>query len=214
MNILQMHEQFNILRDLYKAPYYDKDEIDVFLNSAISAFVVSSIPDPKKRNANVESQKTFDQISTIITTQKVIAFITANVTDMVELASCYFVKNQDFEFYYSSTCVINGKQASITTIDYNQITGLIDDAFNQPSNNEVKIVFFENRIYIISENVPDKFLLHYVKKPNIVSLDNSIDCNLPDSTHDKICHMAVQLSCGGSNLTELYKIQENETTKR
>lgn len=215
MNIQEMHDTFRGLRDLYKAPYYEHDEIDIFLNSAINAFVVNQIPDPKKGRISVESQKTWDQISTLVTSQKVTAFTSGNtVTDVVDLASCSFTKNNDYWFYYASTCVINGNRAGINIIDYNQISSLADDAFSGPNDDDIDIVFVGSDIYIISKTIPQRFNLLYVKKPIKVSFDGNVSCNLPESSHDRVCHMAVQISCGGSNLNELYKIQENEVNKR
>jgi hypothetical protein len=215
MTIAEMHDTIKTLRDLYKAPYYDANEIDIFINSAISAFILSSIPDPKKgQKQNVESQKTWDQLATLITNFTTTSFTTVGVNDVVFLATSSFAKPSNFQFYYAASCIIGNKQAVVNVVDYNELSGLIEDAFNEPNDLEVKLIFINNQIYIISKTVPAKIILYYIKEPNIVSLDNGIDCNLPKSVHDKICHMAVQISCGGSNLLELYKIQENEITKR
>lgn len=217
MTIQEMHDLWDVLRDFYKAPYYEGEEKDFFINSAIHAFVVGTIPSGENRKAKVGGQKKLDQISSLITTSKKLTAAldtTSAVKDVVEIACASFDKPADFWFYSSLTCIIGSTKPEVNIVDFDELSSIPSDSFNGVSDKIVRLCFIENKIYIISTTPPTSLILYYIKHPAKVSLSAPTQCNLPSSTHDRIVHMAVQLSCPGSNLMEMYKAQENEIQKR
>lgn len=214
MTIAEMQDRFMVLRDLYKAPYYEPNERDSFINSAISAFVTGSIPSELTERKKKENQKLWDQISTLIRVSKETSFTTAGVSDNIPMAKCSFTKPTDFWFFYGAICIISGEATPTSMLTFNELTNINQDSFSQPSDSNVGMIAMEDKMYLICDTVPDSFYLYYIKKPAVVNFQTSTHCDLPLSTHDKICHMAVQLSCGGSALFDLYKIEENEVNKR
>lgn len=217
MTIQEMHDLWDVLRDFYKAPYYEGEEKDFFINSAIHAFVVGSIPSGDRRKVKIGNQKLSDQISSLATVSKKLTAnldTTSAVKDVVEIACASFDKPANFWFYSSLTCKIGGASPEVNIIDFDELSSIPSDAFNGVSDKTVRLCFIENKIYIISITPPTSLILYYIKNPAKVSLSAPTQCDLPSSTHDRIVHMAVQLSCPGSNLMEMYKAQENEIQKR
>ena len=218
MNSTQMRNTIETLRDLYKAPCYDNDELEVFINSAISAFVNRCIPSDKGDNyiKQLESQKTWDQISTLVSsvTKTGVDVVTGNqATAILDYATAYIEKPTNYWFYYLGRAKINNKYAKLIPMTYSEINNAVEDGFNYPDDDNVLCTFVGNKIVICSKTAPTEVKLIYIQEPAKVVI-GSVDCNLPASTHDEICHMATQLSAGGSALWELYKIQENEISKR
>jgi hypothetical protein len=218
MNSTQMVEQIEVLRDMYKAPYFDPTEYEVFINSAISAFVSRAIPSDKGENyvKHIEGQKTWDQISTLVTPASITGVnIISGVgaTNVLDYATAYVEKPSDYWFYYFARVKLNGKFTKVIPMSYSEINNAQEDGFNYPDDDNVLSTFVQNKIVICSKTIPTEVRLYYIAKPTKVQIGVT-NCNLPESTHDEICHMAVQLSCGGTAAYELYKVQENEINKR
>jgi hypothetical protein len=209
MTTAEMIETIEGLRDLYKAPYYDPLEYELFINSAIDSFIGSNIPDGKKYTP--QSQKSIDRLATLITSLKVTSFTTAGVSDQIDLSIGKFAKPANYAYHYSASAKVNGVRVSAEPQDYDSLNAIEKDAF---AKEKVLMVYLGSDIHIVYKSLPQSLNLLYIRNPAKVSVAGNINCDLPESTHLLICHMAVQLSAPGSNLIEMYKIFENENNKK
>ena len=114
----------------------------------------------------------------------------------------------DDDVYFASIANIGqnfpGISKPIKYIQHDDILGLLNDPFNKPNASNVLAVFDTSYINIYSleenadmgnqsnvEHLPYSVKLKYLRRPQIVSLENDVSADLPEHTHEEIVAMTV-----------------------
>lgn len=191
MTTADMIKEFNILKDLYQAPYYDIDDILLFLNDGASAFVDGFYPLQVGTAAKFQkNQRSTDSIYTLIKTQS-LTVATASVSDLHTRAIAYIELPSDYRHF--ETCEIKfgtDYPNKITVENYDTINQLFSDPFSVPNNTDnVYLCWHSNKILIFAASVPTTFKLIYCKNP--ATITTLVNCDLPILAHKAIVKMAV-----------------------
>ena len=82
---------------------------------------------------------------------------------------------------------------SCRLVQHDDIFKLIEDPFNKTKYSSPLTVMRDKRLDIYSDDtfITDKVRITYLKRPEIVDLGNQVNCDLPESTHEEICKLAV-----------------------
>ena len=94
-----------------------------------------------------------------------------------------------------------------------QIYSLLNDPFNTTKYDDPIADFNENQINIYTDNtfIVDKLFLNYIRHPKKVNYNKSINCELPQHTHEEIVDGAVRLILGTiDSMGPEYKAQQLE----
>jgi hypothetical protein len=222
MTIQEIHNRLRENLPFNRYDDFEAEELDGYINEAIDLFVsqrFNKFLEVSRQNLGFEEvQKRLDDLRTLLVTRHSISPIEINTT--FNFASGQFPNNYRFlvsnitEVYYSSCKEIGYTltpdftldEASLTNgankISKNRLksTEVLDDDlsisfskthFNSPiarvRDNFIE-VYFENKKFI-----PKKIYINYIRKPQVVNLSLSRNCDLADHTHREIVKMATDI---------------------
>lgn len=204
MTIQEMHQLFRVVGQqmgMQTIRAILPEEIDVFLNMAINEkirYVLSSnvINDESKilNNADISP---INYLKTLYQTEYLDGAIIEN--DIIET-----MKYQDDKVMFYTSFAIKYKNNIIKNariIEPDKLYNVISDYCSSPSKEYPIVVLSPKptgeaiiRIYIGEDNKDDVVgaYANYIKNPNTVSLEENVDCDLPEYTHNEIVQLAVQ----------------------
>ncbi len=196
MTTQEMIIQFNTLKDLYQAPYYDTDDILLMLNRSALAFVDALYPHENTRTlmgSHGGVQRSTDSIHTIIETEANIA-ITTPSTAFHSRAKAHIELPEDYRHFETLELKWGTTYPNkITVKTWDEINQVFADPFSTPNNTEnVYLVWHGSKILLFSATAPTWASLIYCKHPAEISL--STDCDLPELVHPEIVKLAVKMA--------------------
>ena len=82
---------------------------------------------------------------------------------------------------------------SCRLVQHDDIFKMVDDPFNKTKYSSPLTVMRGQRIDIYSDDIflTDKIRLTYLKRPQAVNIAEDLGCDLPESTHEEVCKLAV-----------------------
>ena len=196
-------------------------ELDVYLNNAIASFVKDRIEplSNRFRRGFESSPKRLADLNTLVSYKTKDALYRG---DVQSIEVDYIERPDDYLYLLSigsvilkqgdiTTEMIDGKIkrrvvsvkkthiAQAKYIPHDDINIILEDPFNKPSKEGVVYNEFGDgfSIYTPQNCVVDTALITYLKQPATVFYDvdtssNSVDCDLPEQTHDEIIALAVK----------------------
>jgi hypothetical protein len=202
MTIANMHSEFRILLDKgdsFDAPDFLPEEIDAFINMAISKFVTKRMFGNNIRRTNFEEdQKRRDDLRTLI--------VTSTLTGGVFVAgeskpnALFFELPENYRHTINEEALVEDRRVSVKPITHDHYNKIIDDPFNKPEEYTVyKLGYggdggsgsgYAELICGEGQTVSD-YYLRYIRHAATVVLSDAIDCDLPELTHREIVRMAV-----------------------
>jgi len=199
MDIQEMHNRFGLLTDRYGTPGFEPEEIDMFLNIAITGAISSRLKpleDPEQKSKFEYNQTLIDELSSLVETTEPVISKNTDMAGFNKDAKCRFIKPDDYRNYLSSKVIISGNRVKAEVITVDQSEANSDDALNEASNSYPFLIFQKNSILLLCENAANVtgLDLTYLKIPDTVSLSGNVDCNLPVNLHDEIVMLAYNLA--------------------
>lgn len=207
MTISEMHTALDLELDKTSAldlPVFTSTEKDFWINSAIKKFVKTRYSGFNvKKQGFEETQKRIDDLRTLIITED----LTLATTEAMYPNGYNFELGNPYWFTIAEEATItmddteDEKRVGVIQGDQNSYRRMIDDPFSEHIvhyNNAKPIrLFYENSVELISDGnyTVDTYHLTYLQEPTEVdSTDgDTVDCNLPDHTHDEIVKMTANM---------------------
>lgn len=194
MTIQEMHQLFRVVGQqmgMQTIRAILPEEIDVFLNMAIN----------EKIN-EVLASNVLSDTSKVLTDNAKIGnlnfFRTLQKQENVEQDG----KVDMTEIMLITSCVVryeaSGKTYNCRIIGIDELEKVLNDYCTEPSYDYpvCSVILNSAKDIIINTYTGDKTpvarYINYIKKPEIVSFENSINCDLPDYAHNEIVQLAVQ----------------------
>jgi hypothetical protein len=207
MNIARMHTEFKAGFDKSESlsyPDFRPEEIDLFLNKAISSIVKQRYSGNNLRRESVEeTQKRRDDLRNI-TSSKVVTAFTTNVENkpngtFVDLPTDYwFALEEEVSIsYYDCFGHTITARVSVKPITHDRYNKIKLDPFNVPDKIEVVSLPYEgfkNEIIIDGTSTLLAYYIRYIRKPAEVSLSTLTDCDLSEHMHKEVVDYAVNLA--------------------
>lgn len=163
------------------------EEIDVFLNSA----VIEKIRQVLGTNVNAQfADKVSIQQNSVSPINYVRTLVKSNI---LSIKSNIAVTPENVNIMYILGVTVDGHKARF--IEPVDIENTINDYCNSPSKEYPIFTFIDNSFKVYNnEPIINEVILKYIEYPNKIGRkdDTSIDCNLPEYTHDEIVQLAVQ----------------------
>jgi len=182
-------------------PAFEDEEIDFWLNSAIRAFVKTRYSGINfKKESFEESQKRIDDLRTLVVHSTEISYL-SGMNDypngyLFALPSGYWFALQEEATIAPDSTGVRAR-VGVTECTIDEYRQQIDDPYSEHIlhyNTAKPLRLFNNAaVELISDGTYTITYYHltYLKKPTEVSLSGSVDCDLPEHTHDEIVKMAV-----------------------
>lgn len=200
MSILEMHELFRVLGQrmgLQNVRGIIPEEIDTIINSAITSFIKQTI----QSNAtllfddNVLQHNTpIGYLNPIRTLYKVVPKSSLNQNEVM--------------YYISFSLEHNGKRYKARLVEADRIDEMNADYCSRASLEYPIVTLYNSGNSFVFETYPsdinyNNMFVRYIKNPAKVSSTGSVtvDCDLPDYTHDDIVKIAVTQYFQSLNLT-------------
>jgi hypothetical protein len=206
MTTEEMITEFNLLKDLYQAPFFDDVDIIGFLNKATIAIVDSYYPkkNQKSESGSVgQSQRSLDGIHTLIKS----ADVTPNAPDNSLFgATCFFDLPEDYRHFETIQLRWGTTIAQKVTVkSYDEINQVFSDPFATPNNTDnVYIIWHNNKILLCSLTQPTNARLIYCKNPELITEVDS--CELPELEHRNVVTTAFRIALNVAEETERAKL--------
>ena len=212
MTISEMHDAFKLELDKIESlqyPSFTTNEIDYWLNRAIREFVKTRYSGINpKREGFEQSQKRIDDLRTLVREVTVPCTITGAIKPNGYVLTDGFGNAQ---FSTAAYWLSLGEEVSITPtgstairqgvteITYDEYTYELDNPYSTYRLHYGKAkplrLFYNNTIEFISDGTytVDNAYIRYIKSP-VEVVYSTIDCDLPENTHDEIVSLSVRLA--------------------
>lgn len=205
MTISDMHVAVKLDLDKTSAldiPAFEPEEIDFWLNRAIRDFIKTRATGTNAKGESFEqTQKRIDDLRTVVDN----AFVLLNAYGVSKnngyrgaitgVTDYWFSVSEEADITVDSTTT----RVGVTECTQDEYRQMIDDPFSEHilhyGSAKPLRLFYGDYVELVSDGnyTVDKFYLTYIKQPTEVSLSGSVDCDLPDHTHDEIVRIAVSM---------------------
>jgi hypothetical protein len=205
-----MHLEFKIgldKTDSLNYPDFGPEEIDVFLNKAITKFVEQRAygTNPKKDGLEV-TQKRFDDLLTLISNTNISTFGTSSqlkpnaVTAALPSDYLHAIQEEVNISYLDCNNTITFARVPVYPITHDTYNKLIRDPFNKPDETGIFRMGLGGNMELISSSgvTITTYFLRYIAKPDEVRYGTAyptpttdVQCDLPAHTHREIIELAV-----------------------
>lgn len=203
MTISEMHVAVKLdldKSDALNTPIFEPIEIDFWLNRAIRDFVKTRYSGTNvKKESFEQTQKRIDDLRTIVNS----TFVLLNSAvypkpnsyrgDMSGVTDYWLSVGEEVDITVGSVTT----RVGVTQCTQDQYRNAIDDPFSEHilhyGSAKPLRLFYGSYVELTSDGnyTVDKFHLTYIKEPTTVSLSGSVDCNLPEHTHDEVVKLCV-----------------------
>jgi len=233
MNILEMHRAFKLELDKTSAlelPAFEPEEIDFWLNMGIRRFVKNRFSNKDGSLGFEQDIKRIEDLKTLIESATITgASLTVDPTrDFVYLASLaalttkWFTLGEEVTISYVKLGEASNstKRQGITECTVDTYRSHLDDPYSEHRLHyeEAKPLrlIYKSIVELVTDGNYEitSYHIRYLKRPAEVSLSLSVDCDLPEHTHDEIVKITVNMALENieqpryqSHLNELNKIE-------
>lgn len=215
MTIAEMALYFDILQDKFGSPYFTNTEKSLLLNRAQIIFVKEMLPTDKDVDLNIETNA--DTVAVVsplivpltgisnpfsgsITKVALQANLTALIPDALYwrvLAVGYTVDGTNFK--------------PLKPVRHNDWYAFAENEFKSPTDDNPKYRETYIDFQVLPNNTSATIYFTILKYPVVVDIDTNVSSDLPDSIHDKIVSIALELAGIGTRdqmLFEMSKIKK------
>lgn len=216
MDITTMASWFDILQDKNGSAYFTDSEKDLFLNRAQLEFVRELLEGDGKRELNAEStQDTMYHISPLIFE---IPYTTMNSSGVVlKSALTTAIQNIDADAIIWRPLAIGieiGKtKVPAKFMRHNDRWEFEKNVFKRPTTENPRVRETYNSYIFKPVNMSARVYFTLLKYPLEMDITNTVDCELPDSTHNRIVAIALEFAGIGTRdtmMTQLLQLQQKQ----
>lgn len=217
MTSSEMHTHFKLELDntsSFSVPAFEPEEIDLWLNKGVSKFVKTRYSGLNThRDAFEQTQKRIDDLRSLVleTTLDYGVDLNDGVADTNKPNSVIGVLPTDYLFTLSEEVTISyndirddagtyrTKRVGVTEATSDNYRAKMDDPYSEHrlhyENAKPLRLYYASGIELITDGNYDitKYHLRYLRQPATIEL-NSVDCDLPEHTHDEIVKIAVSMA--------------------
>lgn len=207
MTYSNMRDYFLILQDKFGSPYYTDDEIALFMNRGQLDTVVSLFPiDGSEINAELNAN-TVERIAPLIVTHQ---------QPIPSMTGAGLINKASLETDLGGLRVLrmlainyNGKPCRYT--NWNRWASYIANTFKAGSASYPRYTETASNYSFDPIDANAIIYMVFVRYPAEMLPDNSVDCELPDFTHNDVVSRALELAGVGSRdqmLSELKQLNK------
>lgn len=110
-----------------------------------------------------------------------------------------------------TTQVIEQKEVSNRLVKQQDVDNFLQHSFGTAKSSPICTIADNGvRVYYTDDYSVNGIILEYIRKPNTVSKEDSVDCDLDESVHDVIVDLAVAYA-SGAKMQENYQIMDKES---
>lgn len=98
-----------------------------------------------------------------------------------------------------NTITVSGIEVEVRSITHLELEKAKKDPFKGADKTKILKLMYKDRIELINPTgcITLYYIMRYIRKPVIVSLNGNITCELSEHTHDEILDLAIQLALEG-----------------
>jgi hypothetical protein len=228
MTIEQMHVAWRMQLDKsgsLELPSFLPEEIDFWLNSAITKFSKVRYTGSDKGVGFEENMKRIEDLKTLIIESIIhptVGTIKPNswIADLSSLTTKWFTLGEEVEIQYHKIGETghSTKRQGVTQCTVDSYRSHIDDPHSEhvlhyEEAKPLRLVY-QNTIELVTDGNYEilHYYIRYLRRPIEVSLTGEIDCDLPEHTHDEIILLAVSMALENIEHPR-YQSQMNELNK-
>ena len=215
MAIQEMHIAVKLGLDKSTAlelPAFEPEEIDLWLNEAILLFTKTRYSgNNAKKESFEQTQKRINDLSTLVTDAEDAGTLGLALTTSVDYPNSYVASSAwptDYMFSVAEevgTDTVNGVASvnrwGVTQCTFDEYRQKIDDPYSEHIlhyNSAKPLRLFDDtnvRLITDSNYTLDRYYLTYIRVPATVDVVSvtTVDCDLPDHTHNEIVSISVDL---------------------
>jgi hypothetical protein len=208
MGIQQFHDWFTILQDKFNSPYFTEDEIDLFINRAQIEYVNSFLPEISDTGNNVEfNQRAVEQLEPLIYQLAPLTMNGSGLIGKTTIQGALNTASSKTEPYMAFLAIAKG-ELPVKFTRHNDWYQFLGNTFKRPSPRNPRYKMNNNSIQFAPIDVTEGIVFTVLKQPQEVNLQASIDCELPERTHNKIIAIGIELASIASRDEALAKLNE------
>jgi len=208
MNVSDMHLAFKIGIDKIDSlnnPNFTPKEIDFLLNQAQERFIKQRYGINNNTRKSFESdQKRTDDLRGVVK-NSVLQFEPYDVNENIDKEARFVNTPSDYWFSVNERCIASYKDCNdisslnnpilVRQINHDELSVILSSPFDGPSKDKVLRLMIGNKFEIIKHKDVSlvSYNIRYIKKPNQINLQNSVDCELADHTHSEIVNEAIMI---------------------
>ena len=230
MTISEMHLAFKLELDKTSAlelPSFEPEEIDFWLNAAITRFVKTRYTGSDKGVGFEGNMKRMEDLRSLITEDILLPAMAGTMRSNSWIYDTspfsgerWFILGEevDIEYVKLGETNISTKRQGITECTTLTYRAHIDDPYSEhilhyEEAKPLRLIYGECVELITDGNYePTKYYIRYLNRPAVVSLTGLADCNLPIHTHDEIVVLATNMVL--ENIEQpRYQTHSNELNK-
>lgn len=229
MNIDQMHLAFRLQLDKSGAlelPAFEPEEIDFWLNTAITRFVKTRFTGSDKSISFEENLKRTEDLKTLIVEETIVptgGTVKPNsyIADLSGLSeNKWFIISEEVDIRRTilGENSPSNKRQGVTKCTADTYRSHLDDPYSEhvlhyEEAKPLRLVY-QDTIELITDGnytIP-YYYIRYLRKPTEVDVTTDTDCDLPEHTHDEIISIATSMVL--ENIEQpRYQSQMNELNK-
>lgn len=199
MTIAQMATYFDILQDKFGAPYFTNTEKSLLLNRAQIIFIKEMLPTDKDVDLSIETnQDTLAIISPLIIPLTPItnpingsvpkSIVQTNLSAILNNALYWRIINIGYTLDGGISFV------PVKEVRHNDWYAFLDNYFKTPDDTNPKYKETYTDFQFLPNNSAASLYITVLKYPAIMDIDTNANTDLPDSIHDKIVAVALELA--------------------
>ncbi len=230
MTIQEMHIRYKLgldKVDSFQLPNMLPEEIDLILNINIEQFVRTryGLNNVYREGFEGIEKRRADLRSLVVTT-----YITDNITEVYkglytrQLPDNFWFMLREQIGLSGTFCgkefgnpndVTSFRSVGVNPTKLDEIQERLDDPFSRPNKAKVLSTIENNQYTVYTDgSAVGLITLSYLKKPATVDLDNGVDCDLPEHTHQEIIEQAVSWTLesieSGRFQTQMVEVNKTE----
>lgn len=198
MTITEMARYFDILQDKFGSPYFTNPEKSLLLNRAQVIFVKEMLPTDADSDLSLETNAdTVAVVSPLIVALTPIqnpsngsvtkTNMQSNLTALIAGALYWRVLNIGYSIDGTSF-------VPVKYVRHNDWYAFMDNYFKNPDDSNPKYKETYIDFQFLPNNISANLYFTVLKYPALVDIDTNISSDLPDSVHDKVVSIALELA--------------------
>jgi hypothetical protein len=183
MTVAEMHILCDEILDKSNAPWFNAIQKDIYLNLAQEEYV-----ETRYKEFEVNEKRRKELISLIRRSD----FNNISVINLSNIPDLYYILSIIAEINDCGNLI----KKSVKPIQHDDFGKSQEDPFNRNDNENPGYLEInngtDNLVEILSEDVPNKVSMVWLKIPRKIDLSTNTDCELPVITHKEIVDIAVR----------------------
>lgn len=194
-----MHNWFDILQDKYQSPYFTNTEKDTFLNRAQIEYINSLLPDKEGQESNLEENShllenlspLIFQLSTSLNMDASGFVLDSAIQTLLDTESS---STELFMKILNVYIEISGVEYPVKYVRHNDFYKFQTNDFKRASTSLPQYRRLSGKFAFSPIDISNNIYFTLLKYPREVSLSSTINSELPESTHNNIISIGIDLA--------------------